>query len=91
MNFLPHSVHVATVNFGLRALCGLAQKSVGPLDVQSILSPNQRASDPVQNSFMDSIHALDISFRGIAPSRPTAIRDLKPGTQLTVKFKSGHA
>ena len=26
MKFLPHSVHVATVNYGLRALCGLAPK-----------------------------------------------------------------
>ena len=58
MKFLPHSVHVATVNYGLRALCGLAPKSVGLLYVQSLLSSNQRASDPVQNSFMDSIHAL---------------------------------
>ena len=31
MKFLPHCVHVATVNYGLRALCGLAPKSVGPL------------------------------------------------------------
>ena len=91
IKFLPHSVHVATVNYGLRALCGLAPKSVGPLYVQSILSPNQRASDPVQNSFMDSIHALGISFHSIGPWRPTAIQDLKPGTQLTIKFKSGHA
>ena len=63
----------------------------GPLYVQSILSPNQRASDRVQNSFMDSIHALGISFHSIGPWRPTAIQDLKPGTQLTVKFKSGQA
>ena len=47
MKFLPHSVHVATVNYGLRALCGLAPKSVGRLYVQSLLSSNQRASDPV--------------------------------------------
>ena len=91
MKFLPHCVHVATVNYGLRALCGLAPKSVGPLYDQSILSPNQRASDPVQNSFMDSIHALGISFHSIGPWRPAAIQDLKPGTQITVKFKSGHA
>ena len=91
MKFLPHSVHVATLNYGLRALCGLAPKSVGPLYVQSILSPNQRASDSVQNSFMDSIHALGISFHSICPWRPTAIQDLKPGTKLPVKFKSGHA
>ena len=91
MKILPHSVHVATVNYGLRALCGLAPKSVGPLYVQSLLSSNQRASDPVQNSFMDSIHALGISFHSIGPWRPTAIRDLTPGTQLTVRFKSGQA
>ena len=91
MKFLPHSVHVATVNYGLRALCGLAPKSVGLLYVQSLLSSNQRASDPVQNSFMDSIHALGISFHSIGPWRPTAIRDLTPGTQLTVRFKSGQA
>ena len=91
MKFLPHSVHVATVNYGLRALCGLAPKSVGRLYVQSLLSSNQRASDPVQNSFMDSIHALGISFHSIGPWRPTAIRDLTPGTQLTVRFKSGQA
>ena len=91
MKFLPHSVHVATVNYGLRALCGLAPKSVGPLYVQSLLSPNQRASDPVQNSFMESIHALGISFHSIGAWRPTAIRDLTPGTQLTVRFKSGQA
>ena len=36
MEFLPHSVHVATVNYGLRALCGLAPKSVGRLYVQSL-------------------------------------------------------
>ena len=89
MKFLPHSVNVATVNYGHRALCGLAPKSVGPLYVQSILSPNQTASDPVQNSFMHSIHALGISFHSIGPWRPTAIQDLKSGTQLTVKFKSG--
>ena len=47
MKFLPHSVHVATVNCGLRALCGLAPKPVGPLYVQSLLSSSQRASDPV--------------------------------------------
>ena len=40
---------------------------------------------------MDSIHALGISFGGIGPWRPTAIRDLTPGTQLTVRFKSGQA
>ena len=91
MKFLPHTVHVATVNYGLRALCGLAPKSVGPLYVQSLLSSNQRASDPVQNSFMDSIHALGLSFHSIGPWRPTAIRDLTPGTQLTVRFKSGQA
>ena len=91
MKFLPHSVDVATVNYGLRALCGLAPKSVGPLYVQSLLSSNQRASDPVQYSFMDSIHALGISFHSIGPWRPTAIRDLTPGTQLTVRFKSGQA
>ena len=91
MKFLPHSVHVATVNYGLRALCGLAPKSVGPLYVQSLLSSNQRASDPVQNSFMDPIHALGISFHSIGPWKPTAIRDLMPGTQLTVRFKSGQA
>ena len=91
MKFLPHSVHVGTVNYGLRAFCGLAPKSVGPLYVQSLLSSNQRASDPVQNSFMDSIHALGISFHSIGPWRPTAIRDLTPGTQLTVRFKSGQA
>ena len=91
MKFLPHCVHVSTVNYGLRALCGLAPKSVGPLYVQSILSPNQRASDPVQNSFMDSIHALGISFHSIGLWRPTAIQDRKPGTQLTVKLKSRHA
>ena len=91
MKFLPHSVHVATVNYGFRTLCGLAQKSVGPLYVQSILSPNQRASDRVQNSFMDSIDALGISFHNIGPWRPTAIQDLNPGTQLTVEFKSGRA
>ena len=91
MKFLAHSVHVATVNYGIRALCGLAQKSVGPLYVQSLLSPNQRASDPVQNSFMDSIGTPGISFHSIGPWRPTAIRDLTPGTQLTVRFKSGQA
>ena len=91
MKFLPHSVHVATMNYGLRALCGLAPKSVGPLYVQSLLTSNQRASDPVQYSFMDSIHALGISFHSIGPWRPTAIRDLTPGTQLTVRFKSGQA
>ena len=91
MKFLPHCVHVATLNYGFRALCGLAPKSVGPLYVQSILSSNQSASDPVQNSFMDSIHALGISFNSIGPWRPTAFQDLKPGTQLTVKFRSGHA
>ena len=91
MKFLPHNFHVATVNYGLRALCGLAPMSAGPLYVQSILSPNQRASDPVQNSFMDSSHAFGISFHSIGPWRPTAIQDLKPDTQLTVKFKSGHA
>ena len=79
------------MNYGIRALYGLAPKSVGPLYVQSILSPNQRASDPVLNPFMDSIHALGISFHNIGPWRPTAIWDLKPGTQLTVEFKSGHA
>ena len=72
MKFMPHSVHVATVNYGLCALCGLAPKSAGPLYVQSILSANHRASDPVQNSFMDSIHALGISFHSIGPWRPTA-------------------
>ena len=66
MKFLPHSVHVATVNYGLRALCGLAPKSVGLLYVQSLLSSNQRASDP-ENSFMDSIHALGISFHSTGP------------------------
>ena len=91
MKILPHSVHVATLNYGLRALCGLAPKSVGPLYVQSILSPNQRAPDSVQNSFMDSIHAFGISFHSICPWRPTAIQDLKPVTQLPVKLKSGHA
>ena len=91
MKFLPHSIHVATVNYGLPALCGLAPKSVGPLYVQSLLSSNQRASDPVQNSFMASIHALGISFHSIGPWRPTAIWDLTPGTQLTVRFKSGQA
>ena len=91
MKYLPHSVHVATVNYGVRALCGLAPKSVGLLYVQSLLSSNQRASDPVQNSFMDSIDALGISFHSIGPWRPTAIRDLTPGTQLTVRFKSGQA
>ena len=91
MKLLPHCVHVATVIYGLRALCGLAPKTHGPLYVHSILSPNQRASDPVQNSFMDSIHALGISFHSIDPWRLTAIQDLKPGTQLTVKFKSRHA
>ena len=80
MKFLPHSVHVATVIYGLRALCGLPPKSVGPLYVQSLLSSNQRASEPVQNSFMDSIRALGISFHSIRPWRPTAIRDLTPGT-----------
>ena len=79
------------MNYGLRALCGLAPKSVGPLYVQSLLSSNQRASDPVQNSFMDSIHAPGLSFHSIGPWRPTAIRDLTPGTQLTVRFKSGQA
>ena len=91
MKFLPHCVRVATMNYGLRALCGLAPKSVGPLYVQSILSPNQRASDPAQKPSMDSVHALGISFHSIDPWRPTAIQDPKPGTQLTVKFKSGHA
>ena len=91
MKFLPHSVHVATVNYGLRALCCLAAKSVGPLYVQSLLSSNQRASDLVQNSFMDSIHALGISFHSIGPRRPTAVPDLTPCTQLTVRFKSGQA
>ena len=91
MKFLPQGVHVATVNYGLRALSGLAPKSVGPLYVQSLLSSNQRASDPVLNSFMDSIHTLGMSFHGIGPWRPTAIRDLTPGTQLTVRFKSGQA
>ena len=91
MKFLPHSVHVATVNYGLWALFGLAPKSVGPLYVQSLLSSNQRASDPVQNSFMESIHALGISLHGTGPWTPTAIRDLTPGTQLTVRFKSGQA
>ena len=91
MKCLPHSVHVATVNYGLRALCGLAPKSVGPQYVQSLLSLNQRASDPVQNSFMDSIDDLGITFHSIGPWRPTAIRDLMPGTQLTVRFKSGQA
>ena len=91
MKFVPHSVHVATVNYGLRALLGLTPKSVGPLYVQSLLSPNQRASDPVQNSFMDSINALGISFHSIGLWRPTAIRDLTPGTKLTVRFKSGQA
>ena len=61
------------------------------LYVPTLLSPNQRASDPVQNSFMDSIHALGISFHSIGPWRPIAIRDLTPGTQLTVRFKSGQA
>ena len=87
MKFRTHSVHVATVNYGLRALCGLAPKSVGPLYVQSLLSSNQRASDPVQNSLMDSILALGISFHSIGPWR----WDLTPGTQLTVRFKSGQA
>ena len=32
-----------------------------------------------------------ISFHSIGPWRPTAIRDLTPGTQLTVRFKSGQA
>ena len=91
MKFPPHSVQVATVNYGLRALCGLAPKSVGPLYVQSLLSPNQRASEPVQNSFMDSIHALGILLESIGPWRPTAIRDPTPGTKLTVRFKSGQA
>ena len=81
MQFLPHSVHVATVNYGLRALCGLAPKSVGPLHVQSLHRSNQRAS----------IHALGISFHSIGPWRPTAIRDLTPDTQLAVRFKSGQA
>ena len=45
----------------------------------------------MQNSFMDSIHALGISFHSIGPWRPTAIQDLTPGTQLTVRFKSGQA
>ena len=67
MKFLPHSVDVATVNYGLRALCGLAPKSVGPLYVQSLLSPNQRASDPVYNSFMDSINALGIFLQQHRP------------------------
>ena len=67
------------------------QTSVGPLYVQSLLSPTERASDPVQNSFMDSIHALGISFHSIGPWRPNAFRDLTPGTQLTVKVKSGQA
>ena len=67
MKFLPHSVHVATVKYGLRALCGLARKSVGPLYAQSILSPNQRASDLAETSVMDFIHALGISFHGIGP------------------------
>ena len=57
----------------------------------TFLSSNQRASDPVQNSFMDSIHALGISLHSIGPWRPTAIRDLTPGIQLTVRFKSGQA
>ena len=83
MKFLPHSVHGATVDYGLRALCGLAPTSVGPLYVQSLLSANQRASGPVQNSFMDFIHALGISFHSIGPWRPGAIRYLMPGTQLT--------
>ena len=91
MKFLPHSVHVSTVNYGLRALCGLAPRSVGPLYVQSSLSTNQRAWDPVQNSFMDSIHALGISSHSIGPWRPTAIQDLTPGSQLTVRFKSRQA
>ena len=91
MKFLPHSVHVATVNYGVWALRGLAPKSVGPLYVQSLLSSNHSASDPVQNSFMDSIHALGISFHSIGPWRPTAIQDLTPGNQLTVRFKSGQA
>ena len=91
MKFLPHSVHVATVNYGLRALCGLAPKSVCRVYVQSLLNSNRRASDPVQNSLMDSLHALGISFHSIGPWRPTAIQDLTPGTQLTVRFKSGQA
>ena len=91
MKFLPHSVHVATVNYGLRALCSLAPKSIGPLYVQSLLSSNQRASDPLQNSFNNSIYALGISFHSIGPWRPTPIRDLTPGTKLTVRFKSGEA
>ena len=91
MKFLPHCVHVATVDYGLWVRCGLAPKSVDPLYVQSILSANQRGSDPIQNSFMDSIHPLGISFHSIGPWRPTAIQDLKPGTQLTVEFKSGQA
>ena len=91
MKFLPHSIHVATVNYGLRTSCGLVPKSVGPLYVQFLLSSNQRASDPVQNSFMDSIHALGISFHRGGRQRPTAIRDLTPGTQLTARFKSGQA
>ena len=40
---------------------------------------------------MDSSHALGIFFHSIGPWRPTVIQDPKPGTQLTVKFKSGHA
>ena len=35
MKFLPHSLHIATVNNGLRALFGLAPRTVGPLYVQS--------------------------------------------------------
>ena len=40
---------------------------------------------------MHCIHALGISIHSIGPWRPTVFQDLKPGTQLTVKFKSGHA
>ena len=39
---------------------------------------------------MDSNQALGISFHSIGTCRPTAVQDLKPGTQLTVKFESGH-
>ena len=46
---------------------------------------------PSRLFFVDSIHALGISSHSIGRSKPTVIQDPKPGTQLTVKFKSGHA
>ena len=69
----------------------LPQSQLAPCTSSLYLARTRGPRTRYNTLYMDSIHALGISFHSIGQWRPTAIRDLTPGTQLTVRFKSGQA